>query len=150
MHLLIFYWKSLHLKITLLDGEKKNSILHRFSISINNKKINKGKYTNVIMKTKNVELPKTKKPYLLGTISTILYRPGQVQYLPNTQHCYQSQPVQKGTKPLQKRFLDVLPLSVLHGFAQHTVLSWMQTSKTDWGPARLHSVQRPRSVRRSL
>lgn len=82
------------------------------------------------------------KTYLWGTISTILYRPGQVQYLPNTQHCYQSQPVQKGTKRLQSGSqMCAATVSFAWICTAHSLKSWMQTSKTDRGPAMLQCTE---------
>lgn len=48
-------------------------------------------------------------------IPHFLNRPGQVQYLTHTQHCYLSQPAQKGIT--SDELFSVL-WSVLHGFAQ--------------------------------
>ena len=60
--------------------------------------------------------------------SRVLHRPGQVQYHASTEHCYLSQPAQKGIA--SDRFISVL-WSVLHGFAQQ------YSEKAESKPAKL-------------
>ncbi len=136
MHLLIFYWKSLHLKITPLDCNLKKSKFYMDSIFqyiYIKRKIHKCNNENQEWGTSK---KKKKKTLLVG------------YNLHN--------PLQAGTSAIPSKHTALLPIptcaerdqtapeavlgcelppSVLHGFAQRTVL------KAECKPAKLTGVQ---------